>query len=256
VPFPRLASAAAACLLAVQLHAQGTNEAGTWIRQIATTDADVHAIPFGFVIESVTGHRVLAFDPTNAVDAEVSRRVGEALDRVLRQMNGTNSPLRSVKRINEASRFFETAIREELNTFDGITCTVPMTEEGRTQRSGYPDLRLVHRSSGRVFFLDPKLRGPKARASSLRTFYYEPRFATNKVLDDAVHLLVGIEHDGAAAGQWTFTRWELVDLSSLKLELKAEFQASNRDLYQPATIVGQSPEPDENKTGAPLPERP
>jgi hypothetical protein len=256
VPFPRLASAAAACLLAVQLHAQGTNEAGTWIRQIATTDSDVHAIPFGFVIESVTGHRVLAFDPTNAVDAEVSRRVGEALDRVLRQMNGTNSPLRSVKRINEASRFFETAIREELNTFDGITCTVPMTEEGRTQRSGYPDLRLVHRSSGRVFFLDPKLRGPKARASSLRTFYYEPRFATNKVLDDAVHLLVGIEHDGAAAGQWTFTRWELVDLSSLKLELKAEFQASNRDLYQPATIVGQSPEPDENKTGAPLPERP
>lgn len=252
----RILAAVALCFLAVAGRAQGTNEAGAWVRQLAETDDKERAIPFGFVIESATGHKVVAFNTTNAVDAEVARRIGESLERVLLRMNGDDSPLRTVKRINEASRFFEIALREELNRGEGIVCTVPTTEDGRSQRSGYPDLKLVHRASGRVFYLDPKLRGPTARSSSLRTFYYEPRFATNKVLDDAVHLLVGIEHDGAAAGEWTFTRWELVDLSSLKLELKAEFQASNRDLYQPATIIGRSPEADEKQTGAPKAERP
>jgi 5'-3' exonuclease len=43
-------------------------------------------------------------------------------------------------------------------------------------------------------------------------------------------LLCGIEHDGKE-GQWTFTRFHLVDLSTLRVRLKAEFQASNAELY-------------------------
>ena len=51
-----------------------------------------------------------------------------------------------------------------------------------------------------------------------------------KITDDAVHLLAGIEHDGKD-GLWTFTGWRLVDLSKLRVRLKAEFQASNAELY-------------------------
>jgi hypothetical protein len=58
---------------------------------------------------------------------------------------------------------------------------------------------------------------------------------TLKITDDAVHLLAGIEHDGKD-GQWTFTAWRLVDLSKLRVRLKAEFQASNADLYQKSTL--------------------
>jgi len=41
-------------------------------------------------------------------------------------------------------------------------------------------------------------------------------------------------------GRWTFTRWDLVDLSHFNLRLKSEFQASNRDIYKPEAILSTS----------------
>ena len=79
-------------------------------------------------------------------------------------------------------------------------------------------------------YLDPKLFEEGSRNSSLRTFYYEPKGRSSKVRDDACHFLLGIPHDGRD-GAWTFGRPELVDLAGLQVRLKAEFQASNRDLY-------------------------
>jgi hypothetical protein len=52
--------------------------------------------------------------------------------------------------------------------------------------------------------------------------------------------LVAIEHDEKSGGRWKFQRWELVDLSHFRVRLKAEFQGSNRDMYQPGAIVGTS----------------
>jgi hypothetical protein len=75
------------------------------------------------------------------------------------------------------------------------------------QRSGYPDLRLVDLETRRFFYLDPKLYATGSRDSSFRTFYFEPKIATNKVRDDAVHLIVGFEHEPRKDGQWKFTRW-------------------------------------------------
>jgi hypothetical protein len=68
--------------------------------------------------------------------------------------------------------------------------------------------------------------------SSFRTFYFEPKKATNKVRDDAVHFIVGFEHERREKNEgWKFMRWDLVDLSHFKVKLKAEFQVSNRDMY-------------------------
>jgi hypothetical protein len=112
---------------------------------------------------------------------------------------------------------------------------VPPTRNGVHQRSGYPDLRIIDVKSGAVFYLDPKLVEHGSADSTLRTFYFEPKEETLKITDDAVHLLAGIEHDGHE-GQWTFTGWRLVDLSTLKVRLKAEFQASNADLYRKSAL--------------------
>jgi hypothetical protein len=77
------------------------------------------------------------------------------------------------------------------------------------------------------------------------------RTQSNKVR--AVHFVIGFEHaprDEAAslsrgdsgndqntaterrgyAVTWKFTRWDLVDLSRFTVQLKAEFQGSNRDM--------------------------
>lgn len=56
------------------------------------------------------------------------------------------------------------------------------------------------------------------------------------MLEDAHHLLLGIEHDGRD-GAWQFTNWHLVDLSKLSVRLKPEFQATNRDLYLDRAII-------------------
>ena len=89
-------------------------------------------------------------------------------------------------------------------------------------RSGYPDLRIVDLASKRVFYLDPKLYVSGSRDSSFRAFYFEPKMATNKVRDDAVHLVVGFEHElQEKNGAWKFTRWDLVDLGAVQSETES-----------------------------------
>ena len=137
-------------------------------------------------------------------------------------------------------------LRELLNAASGLCCDFPLTAEGKVQRSGYPDLRIVDLESKRVFYLDPKLYAVGSRDSSFRAFYFEPRKSTNKVRDDAVHFVVGFEHLPREAGSgspnaiWKFTRWDLVDLSRFTVKLKAEFQGSNRDMYRLEAIVATS----------------
>jgi hypothetical protein len=102
-------------------------------------------------------------------------------------------------------------------------------------------MRLTDKKTGRIFYLDPKLYAKGSRTSSLRTFYFTPRRETNKVNDDAHHLIVAFEHDKADTGV-KFTRWELVDLAGFKVKLKAEFEGSNRDLYRDEATVAKSAE--------------
>lgn len=193
-------------------------------------------VSFAELIETSTGQVVLPLDPGLEAEAEILAAVREAMEKVLERFNQPGSPTSEESRINEVSSHFEKALLEELDGMPGLRCDYPLTREGNTQRSGYPDLRLVHEASGRVAYLDPKLVKEGSFDSSFRTFYYTPKGETNKVLDDAHHLLLGIEHDGNT-GNWKFTHWKLVDLSGFRVRLKAEFQASNQDLYRPDLIL-------------------
>jgi hypothetical protein len=184
---------------------------------------------FATVAEACSGKRVLPLTDEPA-HLRVTNAIRKALEETLTEINKEDSPVRKLRRINEASRFFEDGLLSRLNAAQGLRCEVPPTRSGIHQRSGYPDLRITDVATGAVFYLDPKLVEQGSAASTLRTFYFEPKEETLKITDDAVHLLAGIEHDGHE-GEWTFTGWRLVDLSTLKVRLKAEFQASNADLY-------------------------
>jgi hypothetical protein len=209
-----------------------------WLLQ---EDAQLRGIPFGEVIFDVTGKRVLAFNPKNETDLRVVKQISIVLDEVMSQLNSPASVIQGIPRINDVSSHFEDLMRELLNKTFGLTCDFPKTTEGRLQRSGYPDLELIDQESHRVYYLDPKLYAIGSRDSSFRTFYFEPRIATNKVREDAVHFIVGFEHEKpAAARPWKFTRWDLIDLSHFQVKLKAEFQGSNRDMYRPEAIVATS----------------
>ena len=98
-------------------------------------------------------------------------------------MNARDSVIQSVPRINEVSSHFENLMRELLNATSGFSCDFPHTSNGHVERSGYPDLRLVDKETNRVFYLDPMLYETGSRDTSFRTFYFEPKIATNKVRD-------------------------------------------------------------------------
>ena len=209
-----------------------------WLLQ---EDAELRGIPFSEVIFDATGKRVLAFNPKNETDRRVLKQLSSVLDQAMAQLNAPDSVIQGIPRINEVSSHFEDLMREILNKAPGFSCDFPRTAAGATQRSGYPDLELIDQQSHRVYYLDPKLYAVGSRDSSFRTFYFEPKVATNKVREDAVHFIVGFEHEKPVADRrWKFTRWDLVDLSHFQVKLKAEFQGSNRDMYQPEAIVATS----------------
>jgi hypothetical protein len=242
VNFGATAPVALVCLAGEAPAPQTSPAAGAPVDQLIPwlldEDRRLRGIPFAEVIFDATGKRVLATDPKNQIDQRVIKQISAACDETMKRFNAPESGIQKVARINEVSSHFEDSFRELLNATPGLNCDFPRTAEGRVQRSGYPDLRIVDLASKRVFYLDPKLHVAGSRDSSFRVFYFEPKITTNKVRDDAVHLVVGFEHEPREKnGAWKFTRWDLVDLAQFRVKLKAEFQASNRDMYRPEATV-------------------
>jgi hypothetical protein len=204
-------------------------------------DQQLRGVPFSEVIFDTTGKKVLPFDARNAVDQRVAKAISAAAGEAMKRLNARDSAIQNIDRINEVSSRFEDTLRELLNSTPDLRCDFPLTVEGKVQRSGYPDLCIIDLESKRVFYLDPKLYAAGSRDSSFRAFYFEPKKGTNKVRDDAVHFVVGFEHETRPKnGVWKFTRWDLVDLSRFTVNLKAEFQGSNRDMYRPEAILASS----------------
>lgn len=213
---------------------QAPSDSTTLIHWLLEEERDLAGIPFGDVLAATSGKKINPVDASS--DAPWLERLSSALDRTLEAINSPSHPIHNVGRINEASRHIEDQLLDELNSFPGWICSIPKTSDGKEQRSGYPDLRL-QLEDGRIVYLDPKLYARGSRDSSLRTFYYEPKTTTSKVHDDACHLLVGVSHNSGEGGTLRFETWDLVDVSRIKVRLKAEFQASNRDLYNTESIV-------------------
>ncbi len=204
------------------------------VRSLLGENLSGRTFAFATIAEACSGKKMLPLDDSPA-HRRVTTAIELALTDTIAELNQTNSPVRELRRINEASRFFEDGILARVNAMPGLKCDIPPNREGKLQRSGYPDLRITDEQSGLVFYLDPKLVEEGSATSTFRTFYFEPKNETLKITDDAVHLLAGIEHDGKTR-EWTFTGWRLVDLSTLRVRLKAEFQASNADLYRKTSL--------------------
>ena len=212
------------------------------VQHLLNQDLGIRKFPFTDVVHAASGKKVLPFDSDNQAHAIVLKAIFEAADKAITKLNSSDSPIKELRRINEASRFFEDELIVSISSYPQIETSIPKNNQGREQRTGYPDILITHIAKNGEktnFYLDPKLYEKKSRASSLRTFYYEPRTRTNKIKHDAIHLLIGFSHDGKD-GDWTFLGWEICDLSTFEVRLKAEFQASNRDLYRPKSIISSS----------------
>lgn len=247
----RVRRAAASCLVLVLLVVPvpaESRDTGSGAKQelevlidwLLDPSREMDEVPFRTVVHATTGYTVLALDASLDEDRRVLDAVSQGLDMLLAGVADPAHPIHSVGRINEVGGQMEDVLQQLLDAMPGIRCEYPPTAAGRVQRSGYPDLMITDEASGRVYFLDPKVFREGSEHSTFRTFYYEPKRETSKINHDAVHLLVGLSHAGFEDGRWIFTGWRLVDLHDFRVRLKAEFQASNRDLYDQNLIVRES----------------
>ena len=128
----------------------------------------LRGIPFAEVILNTTGKRVLPVNPKDEIDQRVIKQISAACDGTIKRFNTPHSAVHDVSRINEVSSHFEDSLRQLLNAAPELNCDFPRTAEGRVQRSGYPDLRIVDLASKRVFYLDPRLYVAGSGDSSFR----------------------------------------------------------------------------------------
>lgn len=205
------------------------------VKGLLKEDLSRRVFDFAVVAEAVSDKKMIPAIGRASV-GRVTAAINKVMEVLLVQMNAKDSPVKGLRRINEGSRFFEDGLLTGLDAMEGISCDFPQTRAGKAQRSGYPDLRITDDATGDVYYLDPKLMERGSVNSTLRTFYFEPKDTTLKITDDATHLLIGIEHDGND-GDWEFLGYRVVDLSKLKVRLKAEFQASNRDMYPESSVL-------------------
>jgi len=182
------------------------------------------------LIQNNTGHKLLTLDPNLPSHRDILTHINTCAQMATEHFNRKGSPTENLRRINEASRLFEDFLREQINAHKDFICEIPLDQNQKEKRSGYPDLLIKHLPSETKCYLDPKLFESSSINSSFRSFYYSPHSKTQKIHHDALHLLVGFEHDGKDS-QWTFKQHHLVDLSTLTVKLKMEYSASNKILY-------------------------
>lgn len=201
---------------------------------LAELNRPVRSVPFRDVIWATTGHRVLSLETNNPAHRELVRRLQEAAARAAAQAQRQGL---IAARANEAGNAMEPLVRRALREV-GLQAQVPTNTAGRAQVAGYPDLEIA----GPVpCYLELKTYSAGTAQSAQRTFYYSPS-ARPKVTHDAVHLLLGFELEASSqAGPTAFVPvgWTLLTLEDLRVDLKLEFNQSNRGLYgRPEAVLG------------------
>lgn len=189
----------------------------------------VEGIPFSVAIRVLTGYRVLEFDKTRADHKDFLERLQRGAVSAGQEMRCAGIRAR---RPNEAGNKLEpfviTALRKE-----GLRADRPRCKDGRIRAAGYPDLRVDDPALG-VVYLDCKTFSAGARGQGLRTFYMSPA-ANPKITSDGYHLLLAYELESSVSGDerlFVPVRWAIYKLDKLRLKLKHELNASNRDVYR------------------------
>lgn len=201
-------------------------------RALAELVKPTKKLPFKTVIHATTGHRVLDLDTNNPAHVELRAKILKAAtlagERARREGLATARP-------NEAGNQLEPFIRAALNEA-GLTARIPHTTADRAQATGYPDIEIT----GSVpCYIELKTYNAATANTTQRSFYYSPS-ETPKVTRDAIHLLLAYELEKTVRdGKTLFlpTHWKLLTLQNLEVDLKFEFNQSNRGLYGPTNAT-------------------
>jgi hypothetical protein len=183
-------------------------------------------IPFKDVILATTQHRVLDLDTNNPAHLALHRKISAAAKAAAANARAEGL---FAARINEAGNHMEVLVKAALKDAD-LDAHTPVTADGTAQEAGYPDVEIL---GDPPCYLELKTYSATTANTTQRSFYYSPS-GRPKVTRDALHLLLAyelekIERDGKTI--FVPTHWKLITLQDLQVDLKFEFNQSNRGLY-------------------------
>jgi len=193
-------------------------------------------IPFPVVIKALTGFNVLAFAPL----LDQNKRLLEQLSKAAR-LGGQKAFQEGIftARPNEAGNHIEPFIVESLKQV-GLKADRPISKKRKKKAVGYPDIQIEDQIE-RAVYLDCKTYNTKTKDQSFRTFYFSP-LEDPKITKDAFHLLMSFELDTAERkGKRAFIpiSWQIYTLDRLLIQVKHEFNASNRELYTREALLAE-----------------
>ncbi len=193
---------------------------------------DFGPLPFREAVRVTTGRAVLTLNTNEVQHRELIDRLRVAADGALKAARESGI---AAGRPNEAGNNLEPIVRDALHRA-GLSGVVPTNAAGTQQVAGYPDMEI----GGPVpCYFELKTYSARTHESSQRTFYYSAS-ARPKITKDALHLLLAFELERQQRGNnnvFTPVRWTLVTLEDLEVELKLEFNQSNRKLYAEEAVI-------------------
>ena len=169
------------------------------------------------LIEATSNYRVIPLNTANKEDKELYDSLTRAADNLIKICQKTRRRFQG-NRINEVGIAIEEEFVQELRK---TTLAPKLLAE-----KGYPDME-VDDQYGRKTYLESKATS-KRWDDTFRSFYYS---TGKKIATDARHLLIGWKIEEENDKYWKVIDWKIVDLCHLKLGLKSEFNASNKDIY-------------------------
>lgn len=193
-------------------------------------------IPYSVAIKVLTGYEVLPFDPSVEENEELLIALKDAA-----QIAGYRAYSEGIlaSRPNEAGNRIESFVLDALRSV-GLTAEKPKTKKGYKKTAGYPDIEIIDRS-GRVVYLDCKTYSSKTKDQTFRTLYFSPSMDP-KITKSAFHLALSFELDRERRGKknvFVPVSWQLYTLERLNVQIKHEFNASNKDLYRAEFLLAE-----------------
>lgn len=197
----------------------------------------INGVPLNLVMETITGKKVIAFDNNNPMDEALLSTLIIVAKQTGDEINKTGIASR---RANEVGNRIENFVLNSLNA-NSFRAETPKTKSGRAQSTGYPDIYFCDQAN-RHNYLECKTYNIESIDTSLRSFYLSPS-KDPKIIYDAHHFVLSYEifEAGRIKGEniYKCKSWKILSIDKLNLNVKYEFNASNKALYDESLILAE-----------------
>jgi len=195
-------------------------------------------IPLNLVIESLTNHKIIPFNPNEIEDKSLLSDLINIANFAVLKINKKGI---SKSRPNEVGNAIESFVKESLMHY-GYDAYTPNTKDGSKKASGYPDIEFIDKYE-RINYLECKTYNEETIDSTLRSFYLSPS-KNSKITKDAHHFIISFEiYNSSSIGKsniYKCNNWKILSIDKLLVNIKYEFNSNNPRLYSKEMVIAET----------------